>query len=112
MEDIKLFLFFDKLLSVERSRTITHTTVNLFHSDAIKDPRRFKMAKDFYLELANVLDLQYGNVLLATLTKAQLQAVIDNDWPFFTSKTELVKGCLLHSDCDSVLDILQKLGRC
>ena len=50
VEDIKLFLFFDKLLSVERSRTITHTTVNLFHSDAIKDPRRFKMAKDFYLD--------------------------------------------------------------
>ena len=68
------------------------------------------MAKDFYIELAAVLDLQYGSVLLSTSSKAQLQTVIDNEWPFFTNNTDLVKDCLLHFNCGGVQDILQRLG--
>ena len=56
------------------------------------------------------LNLQYGNILLATSTNSQLQSVIDNDWPFFTNQTDLVKTCLTDSDCDSIHDIIQKLG--
>ena len=66
--------------------------------------------KEFYGALAKTLDLQYGNILLATSTKAQLQAVIDNDWPFFTNNTDLVKSCLLDSKCSSIKDIIQNLG--
>ena len=69
------------------------------------------MAKDFYIELAAVLDLQYGNVLLATSTKAQLQNVIDNNWPFFTNNTDLVEKCLQGVNCDIVQDVSQNLGK-
>ena len=109
--DIKLFLFVDQLLSNESSRTIIQTAVNLFRSGVLKDLTGFTEAKQFYQVLVSTLDLQYGNVLLATSTKSQLQAVINNDWPFFTNQTDLVKTCLLDSDCDSLQDIFQKLGR-
>ena len=109
--DIKLFLFVDQLLSNESSRTIIQTAVNLFRSGVLKDLTGFTEAKQFYQVLVSTLDLQYGNVLLATSTKSQLQAVINNDWPFFTNQTDLVKTCLLDSGCDSLQDIFQKLGR-
>ena len=110
VNDIKFFRFVDQLLSTESSRTVIQTFVNLFHSEVIKEPKRFRMAKDFYMELAAVLDLQYRKVLLATSSKSQLQAVIDNDWPFFANNTYLVKDCLLHFNCGGVQDILQSLG--
>ena len=65
---------------------------------------------EFYEILATTLNLEYGNILLATSTKSQLQAVIDNDWPFFTNNTDLVKICLLDSDCGVIQDIIQDLG--
>ena len=71
------------------------------------------MAKHhFYLFLASTLDLQYGNVLLAMSKKAQLQEVLDNHWPFFTNKTEMVEACLQNdSHCNEIVeDIIQKLG--
>ena len=84
--------------------------VNLFQSGVLQDRTSFTQAKEFYLVLASTLQLQYGNVLLATSTKSQLQTVIDNDWPFFTNYTHLVKKCLKDTDCDSIQDIIQKLG--
>ena len=85
---IKLFRFIDQLLSNERERTIIQTVVNLFQSGAINDQTSFTLAKKFYFVLASTLNLQFGNILLATSTKAQLQAMIWNDWPFF---------CLLYT---------------
>ena len=108
--DSKYFQFVDQLLSNESSRTIIQTFVNMFHSGIIKDATRIAQTKEFYDVLATTLNLQYGDILLATASKSQLQAVIDNDWPFFTNHTDLVKTCLKDSDCDSIQDIAQKLG--
>ena len=108
--DIKVFKFVDKLLSNESSRTIIRTIVNLFHSGSIKDVAKIIKMKEFYMVLASTLNLQYGNILLATSTKSQLQSVIDNDWPFFTNHTDLVKTCLLDSDCETIQNIVEKLG--
>ena len=107
---MKLFRFVDQLLSTESSRTIIHTFVNLFWSGALKDFTSFSLAKEFYFVLASTLQLQYGNVLLATSTRGQLQAVIDNDWPFFTDNTGLLKACLKDLKCDATQEIFQKLG--
>ena len=109
--DIKLFRFVDQLLSNnESARTTIQTFVNLLHSGMIKDSARLTLANKFYMILASTLNLQYGNVLLATSTRTQLQAVVDNDWPFFTDHIDLVKTCLLNSDCDGIQDIVQNLG--
>ena len=108
--DIKLFNFIDKILSTESSRTIIQANVNLFHSRAVEDPKSISRMNAFYVVLAKTLDLKYGNILLSTSTKSQLQAVIDNDWPFFTNNTDLVKDCLLGSDCDRLQNIIQDQG--
>ena len=109
--DIKFYSFVDQLLMEESSRTIIQTFVNLFHPGVVTDQKRFKQAKEFYMEVADTLNLHYGNVLLATSTRSQLQSVIDNDWPFFTNNTDLVKSCLLNSTCEGIQDIIGKPGK-
>ena len=107
---LKLFRFVDQLLSTESQRTIIQSLVNLFQSGVMKDRTSFLKAKEFYLVLASNLQLQYGNVLLAALTKSQLQTVIDNDWPFFTDYTQLVKECLANSGCNNISEFPRKQG--
>ena len=68
------------------------------------------LTKKFYLRLATALDLQYGKVLLASSTRAQLQAVIDNDLPFFTNMTDILKTCIYQSECTDIQEILHKQG--
>ena len=108
--EIKLFYFVDKILSDESSRTIIQTYVHLFRSKVVKDKKSISLMKEFYHVLAKTLDLQYGNILLATSSKSQLQTVIDNDWPFFTNNTDLVKDCLYDSECKSIQNIIQGQG--
>ena len=111
VNDLKLFQFVDHLLSHETSRTIIQNIVNLFkNSHVIKNPRRHMLTKKLYLRLAATLDLQYGKVLLASSTKAQLQAVIDNDLPFFTNMTDILKTCLSQSKCENIQEILHMQG--
>ena len=108
---IKHFRFVDNLLSVESSRTIIQTLVNTFRSGIITDKTSFALAKEFYSILASTLDLQYGDVLLATSTRSQLEEMLDNDWPFFTNNTQLMENCLKDSDCDGTQDIIKVLGK-
>ena len=107
---IKLFMFVDELLSTQSSRTIIQTFVNLFRSSDITDMASFGLAKEFYFVLASTLQLQYGNILLATASKSEIQSVIDNDWPFFTNSTDLVKACLEDLGCDKLQEFIQNLG--
>ena len=106
----KLFRFIDQLLSSESSRTIIQTMVNTFHSGSIADETSFTLAKQFYFVLASTLNLTYGDVLLATSTNAQMEAMIGNGLPFFANNTDLVAKCLQGFDCDGIEGILQKLG--
>ena len=107
---LTMYNFVNELLSTEGPRTIIQTLVNIFRFESIKDTTTLNLVREFYFVLASTLDLQYGNILLATSTKSQIQEVIDKDWPFFTNKTDLVKACIKDSDCDSIQNIVQKLG--
>ena len=107
---IKLFSFLDNLFSTESTRTIIQTLVNTFRFGTITDKTSLTLTKDFYFSLASTLDLQYGNVLLATSTRSQLQEVLDNDWPFFTNNTRLVERCLKDSDCEGTQKFIHGLG--
>ena len=108
---VKTYTMIDQLLSVETSRTIIQTVVNLFQSGVITDEATFTMTRQFYQVLADTLDLQYGNILWAMSTTAQMNAVIWNRWPFFTNFTRLVQNCLQQSDCGTLQDIYQHLGK-
>ena len=106
----KLYTFVDQLLSNETSRTVIQTIIHLLQNDTIADETTSKSANHFYHVLASILNLQYGNILLATSTEARLQDVIRNFWPFFTNHTDIVQKCLQESNCSIVQGIIQKLG--
>ena len=108
---LKMYTFVDDLLVNETSRTIIQTIIHLFHSEAITDATSFTLAKQFYHALANTLNLQYGNILFATSTLSQLQAMKRNDWPFFANFTDRVGKCIQGLNCDVVKDIQRNLGR-
>ena len=105
--DFKVFHFVDTLISNESPRTITQTYVNLFRS---KEVGRTRPMNKFYDVLATKFNLEYGNVLLATSKMSDLQTTIDNDWPFFTNHTDLVKNCLSGLECNDTQEIIQTLG--
>ena len=109
--DMKLYEFVNQFLFSESIRSIIQSYVSLFHSGVLKGTTSITLAKAFYLDLAAILDLKYGNILLATLTKSQLQSVIDNDWPFFINYTDLVNTCIWDSKCDRLQDIISHLGK-
>ena len=109
--DMKLYSFVDQLLSIESTRTIILSYANLFHSRVLKGTTSITLAKEFYLELATTLNLRYGNILLATSTKAQLQTVIENDGPLFTNYTDEVKACVMDNKCDRFRDIIGAPGQ-
>ena len=106
----RTYQMIDQLLSVETPRTIIQTIVNLFQTGVITDKTSYTLTKQFYNVLASTLGLKYGNILLATSTNAQLQAVKRDDWPFFADYTDLVEKCLTESDCERLLEIYQDLG--
>ena len=107
---LKVFRFVNQMLSSVSLRTIIQTSVNLLQSGTITDERSLALAKQFYNILASTLNLQYGKVLVATSTKADLQAVLTNGWPLFLNFTDLVAKCLQDSHCDGIQDIIQNLG--
>ena len=104
---IQRYQFVAQLLSTESTRTIIQAVVNMFWSGFANDQKSLPLAKEFYTVVANLLELQFGKVLIATGTRAQLQTVLDNDWPFFTNYTDLVRTCLVDSDCDRIADIIK-----
>ena len=108
---MKLNSFVEHLLSSESKRTLIQSFGNLFHSGVLKGTASITLAKAFYMDLAATLNLQYGNILLATSTKSWLQALIDNDRLFFTNYTDEVRNCILDSKCVIFQDIIQKQGK-
>ena len=97
----KLFYFIDQLLSNQSSRTVIQTMANTLQPGALTDQASLTLTKQFYNVMASTLNLQYGNVLLATSPNAQLPS---------TDLSNLVKTCLQESHCEKVQDIFQKLG--
>ena len=107
----KIYTIIDQLLSVETSRTITRTIINLFQSGDVTDGITFILTRQFYQVLVNTLDLQYENILLAASTAEQMQAVIWNKWPFFTNYTNVVEECLRESNYDTLQEVYQDHGK-
>ena len=97
------------LLSYETTRTAIKTILRLFHSGALTNKMIFDSAKKIYHVLVHTLDLQYGNILLATSTISQIETVERNKWPFFNNYTAAVKN--KEKDFDNSHDIYQTLGK-
>ena len=110
---LKLYQFINDLISNESSRTIIQTIVNLFLARTVSvtdDDGSLASVKQFYDKMASTLGLQYGNILLATSTNAQLKSTLESDWPFFGDSAVFVEKCLVESKCDELQNIFSSLG--
>ena len=69
------------------------------------------MANKFYQALDHVFNLDYGKNLLATSSRAQLQDMINKDYPFFMNHKVDVHNCLNNMSCQIVENIVENLGK-
>ena len=107
----KLYTFFSNLLSTETPRTILLALVNTIRSTSVHVFSDKNQLNKLYHAIDRILQLSYGNLLLATSSKEDLLSMLHNEWPFFTKyKTEL-EECLHSSSCQGVKDSLMTLGR-
>ena len=109
--EIRLYRFVDQLLATESQRTVIQTLSHLVRLKPRADEKSLlPLLKKFYKVMASTLNLQHGNVLLATLTNAQLGDMINNEWPFFGNNSGAVGKCLSENRCDALQDSLRELG--
>ena len=100
---IKVFRFVGELISSGSKRTIIQTFVNFFQSRVMKEEGALlTMTNKLFKVLASTLDLQYGNIMLATTSNEKRK-----DLPFFADYSDMFGKC---AHCDANKDIFKELG--
>ena len=74
-----LYNFFSELLSRETPRTILLTLVNTIRSGSVKTYSDKMLLNKFYTSLHKVMNLTYGNILLASSSKEDLKQMMDRN---------------------------------
>ena len=108
---VKLFKFLDSLLSTESQRTILKAVVNTIESGNLEGVVNDNLILEFYKVLENKLDLQFGKILLATLSGEQLQDMMNKKSPFIAPFSKTLENFFNRSSCQEVRDIMNTLGR-
>ena len=65
--------------------------------------------RNFYPVLERKLGLEYGKILLALASPAELQALLDRDWPYLDSYRQVVDACLENEDCTGIWNATKNL---
>ena len=111
-ELIKLNRFFEDLVANETARTIIEATVSTIRSDIIEEKSNQRKLFNFFLALDDKVDLKYGNILLATAPRSEIETILKNGWPFFTNITDDVKMCLtFDKGCNKIQQQIADLGK-
>ena len=103
----QLYKFFNNLVSTQTPDTLLLALVNTIISGNVKEFSVKTQLNKFYKVIDEMFKLEYGNILFASSSKKDLQKMLDNDWPFLTNHTEMVKECLLGASCQSVKDLVR-----
>ena len=103
----QLYKFFNNLVSTQTPKTLLLALVNTIISGRVKEFSVKEQLNQFYKAIDETFNLDYGNILLASSSKKDLQTMLDNEWPFFTNHTEMVKECFLGGSCQSVKDLVR-----
>ena len=82
---------------------------SVWQGDKVKEPEVWKGFRDLFPVLEEELNLEYGRILLASASPAELQAILARDWPYLDSFAKEVDTCL-DGDCTRVATIVQQLG--
>ena len=101
--------FVEKLMNTDNPATLLLATINTIQGDRTRDPAVWQGFRDFYLVLERQLGLQYGKILLAIASLAELRAMLARDWPYIDSYRRQVESCI-EGDCVGVEEIIGGLG--
>ena len=64
----------------------------------------------FYLALDQIFSFHLGEILLATASPSELQAMIAKDLPYFTHYSHEIDECLSGASCQGIMNLVQTLG--
>ena len=110
-ELFELYQFLTNLVANETPRTILQATVNTIKADIVEESLNKRRLNDFYLALETTFHLQFGKILLATVSKEEMQMIMDKEWPFLESYKDNVEACLASENCQDIQDIIKELGK-
>ena len=85
-------------------------TINTIQGNTIAQAVVWAGFRNFYLLLEREFNLEYGRILLALASPAELKAMVDRDWPYLDSYREAVDACLQQGDCGGISNVTQSLG--
>ena len=89
--------------------TLLLALINTIQGDSIVDVVVQTGFRNFYLVLEREFGLEFGRIILAMASPAELKAVIDRDWPYIDSYRDSVDACLQREDCAGISDAIGKL---
>ena len=107
----KLYKFFSKLILTETPRTLLLSLVNTIRSTSVQAFSDKTQLNKLYEAIDRILQLSYGNLILATSSKEDLLSMLHNEWPFFTKYKAELEKCLHSSTCRGIKDSLMTLGK-
>ena len=110
-ELFELYQFLSNLVDNETPRTLLQATVTTIKADIIQESLNMKRLNDFYLALETTFNLQYGKILLATVSKEEMQMIRDKGWPFLDSYKDEVNKCIASESCQGIHNIIKELGK-
>ena len=107
---LKLLGFFQRMVKSQSPRSLIKIVVDTIQSGDINNRESKKSVNELYLALEKEFDLQYGRVLLALSSKAELEVMLSKGWPFFVKYSQELALCLNGTRCDALNDIIAILG--
>ena len=110
-ELFELYQFLISIVENETPRTILQATVNTIKANVVEESLNRKRLNEFYLALETIFHLQFGKILLATVSKEEMQMIMDQGWPFLESYKDNVEACLASENCNGIQEIIKELGK-
>ena len=110
-ESVAISQFLHSLLSTQSPRTIIQATVNTIESVGLDENKNKKRLNQLYLDLDKIFHFQLGKILLATASPSEIEAMIAEDWPYFTSHSQQIDECLNGASCQGIKNLVQTLGK-
>ena len=108
-EDMRLWLFFQNLISKESPDFLLQATVSTIVSEKLNENIK-NLAGEFYLDLQAFFNLELGKILLAVSSLSQIEDMFIQDLPFLLPHMEDIQQCLGGHDCNGVQHLIKSLG--
>ena len=104
--DIQLYNFVDDLISKESPRTLIHGIVNTLGSKDL-DRKTSTNLNDFFNELDSMISFEFGKILLALSSPAEIERMLQKGLPYMTKYKGEIEMSLNGTDSSYMHDIVK-----